>query len=387
MRHSLVRQDRRPDRSVSDPARLRVAIVAPSLRILGGQAVQAQRLLDGWRDDPDVDAWLVPINPLPPGPLRHLQRAKYVRTLATQAFYWPQLFRELRKADVVHVFSASYFSFLLAPLPAIAVARLLGRPVVLNYRSGEAPDHLRRSALARAAIRACDGNAVPSSFLADVFSWHGIATRIIPNTVDLDRFAFRRRAPLQPRLLSTRNFEPMYNVAITLEAFHLVQARFPEATLTLVGGGSQDGALRALSQRLALRHVRFVGPVPPERMAAYYADADIYVQTPDIDNMPSSVLEAFASGTPVVATAVGGVPAILTDGVHGLLAPPGAVDLVARHIVRLLEDQALSDRLARAARASCEPLQWRVVRAQWLDLYRELARAAAPASAAEVRPA
>ena len=64
-----------------------------------------------------------------------------------------ELVHELARADIVHVFSASYSSFLLAPLPAIAVARTLGRPVVLNYRSGEAADHLSRSAIARAVVR------------------------------------------------------------------------------------------------------------------------------------------------------------------------------------------------------------------------------------------
>lgn len=384
MQHSFVP---RPDGRTHDgaTARLRVAIVAPSLRILGGQAVQAQRLLNGWAGDPDVEAWLVPVNPVPPGVLRHLVGVKFVRTVATQACYWPQLFRQLQRADVVHVFSASYFSFLLAPLPAIAVSRLLGRPVVLNYRSGEAPDHLRRSAVARAAIRSCHRNAVPSSFLAEVFSGHGIESRIIPNTVDLERFAFRLRDPLRPHVLSTRNLEPMYNVACTLEAFALVQKRFPDATLTLVGGGSQQAALEALAARLGLHHVRFAGRVPPERMHAFYAAADIYLQTPDIDNMPSSVLEAYASGTPVVATAVGGVPAILDDGVQGLLAPPGAPGVAAGLVIRLLEDQPLANRLSLAARESCERFRWPVVRAQWLALYRELATV--PQAAAEVRPA
>ena len=376
------------DRDSRGSRRLRVAVVAPSLGILGGQAVQAQRLLSGWGNDPDVDAWLVPINPDPPGPFRHLVRVKYLRTAATQAVYWPLLVRELRRADVVHVFSASYFSFLLAPLPALAVARLLGRPVVLNYRSGEAPDHLRRSAVARLALRSCQRNVVPSSFLAEVLSSHGIAARIIPNTVDLERFAFRPRRPLKPHLLSTRNLEPMYNVACTLEAFRAVQDRYPEATLTLVGGGSEEPRLKAMAERLNLREVRFVGRVHPERMAGFYAAADIYVQTPDIDNMPSSVLEAYASGTPVVATAVGGVPAILTDGVHGLLAPAGAPDAVSTQVIRLLQDQALVGRLTEAARAFCQDLRWPVVRQQWLALYRELAGAAAAApAAAEVRPA
>jgi L-malate glycosyltransferase len=361
--------------------RIEVAIVAPTLGILGGQAVQAQRLLAGWARDPEVHAWLVPINPTPPWPLRALSRVKYARTVATELSYWPLLVRELRQADVVHVFSASYSSFLLAPLPAVTIARLLGRPVVLNYRSGEAPDHLRRSRLARFVIRACDRNAVPSRFLADVFAAYGIHARVVPNTVDLERFGFRLRKTLRPRVLSTRNLEPLYNVACTLDAFRLIQDRHPDASLTIVGDGSQRAGLEQRAKCLALRHVTFAGRLAPDAVPEAYASHDLYVQTPDIDNMPSSVIEAFASGTPVVATAVGGVPTILADGVHGLLAPPGDASSVASHALRLLEEPLLARRLALAARASCEPLRWSSVRGQWLDLYRELAGARVPAGA------
>jgi glycosyltransferase involved in cell wall biosynthesis len=342
------------------------------MRILGGQAVQAERLLRAWRGDPDVRAWLVPIDPLPPGPFVHAVRVKYLRTLATQVTYWPSLVRELRQADVVHVFSASYFSFLLAPLPAILVARTLRKPVVLNYRSGEAPDHLARSWVARRTLRGVQRNAVPSRFLQDVFGTFGIASCVIPNIVDLDRFAFRERSPLRPRILSTRNFEPLYNVACTLRAFRRVQAAYPDAELTLVGGGSAEQTLRALASELELRNVRFVGRVHPNDIWKYYAEADIYVQTPDIDNMPSSVLEAYASGCPVVSTAAGGVPAILTNGEHGLLAAPGDHEAVAAGVLRLLREPDLVCRITAAARESCERYRWTHVRSLWLALYREV---------------
>lgn len=365
--------------------RVRVAIVAPSMRILGGQAVQADRLIRAWHGDPDVHAWLVPINPLPPDPFRRAVDVKYLRTVATQLTYLPLLFRELRRADVVHVFSASYFSFLLAPLPAVAVAKLLRRPVVMNYRSGEAPDHLRRSWIARRTLRAVDRNIVPSRFLKEVFAGHGIAAEIIPNIVDLERFAFRRRDALAPRVLSTRNFEPLYNVACTLRAFRLVQDRYPDASLTLVGAGSEDAALRELAASLRLEHVRFAGRVPPEDIWRFYAEADVYLQTPDIDNMPASVLEAFASGCAVVATSAGGVPAILTDGVHGLLVPCGDHGAAAHAILDLLADPARAGRMAAAARESCEQYRWSAVRSRWVALYRSLA-ASMPFAAADGAP-
>lgn len=367
-----------PNRADHKP--LRVAIVAPSMDILGGQSVQADRLLRAWARDSDVHAWLVPVNPTPPAPFARTRNVKYLRTIATQLTYWPLLFRDLRRADIVHVFSASYFSFLLAPLPAVLVAKLFGKPVVMNYRSGEAPDHLRRSAIARATLRAVDRNVVPSRFLQEVFEPFGISADVIPNIVDLEQFRFRVRDPLRPKILSTRNFENLYNLPCTLKAFAAVLREFPDATLTLVGRGSAERSLRALASDLGLREgkeIRFVGRVAPENMWRYYAEADVYLQTPDIDNMPSSVLEAFASGCAVVSTNAGGVPAIVTGDATGLLVKCGDHGAAAAQIVRLLRNPPLAQSLSARARESCERYRWQYVREEWLSLYRSLVRPSA----------
>ena len=368
----------RPNRMRAPPThRLRVAIVVASLRILGGQAVQAHRMVAGWADDRDIDAWIVPINPIPPKPFDVLLRIKYVRTLVTQFCYWPLLIRELRRADVVHVFSASYASFLLAPLPAILVSHLFRKPVLLNYHSGEALDHLRRSALARMVLRKFVAlNVVPSFFLRDVLAGFGIHAEVVFNTVDTRDFRYRARDLRRPSLtlISTRNFEPLYNVACTLRAFARVQSRYPDVSLILVGSGSREAALKALAAKLSLRNVTFAGRVAPAEIAARYDAADIYVQTPAIDNMPLSVLEAFSSGLPVVSTDVGGVPCLLTDGVHGLLAPDDDAEAVARQIIKLIEDPDYASELAAAAFDTCARYEWPCVREAWLLAYRNIAR-------------
>jgi glycosyltransferase involved in cell wall biosynthesis len=361
---------------------LNVAIVAPSSRILGGQAVQAERLLSGWHNGRDVRARLVPTNPVPPEILSAGLGIKFVRTIVTQLTFWPLLFREVARADVVHAFSASYSSFVMSTLPAVVVARLLRRPVIVHYHSGEAPDHLRRSALARAALRGwTDANVVPSAFLQNVFTEHGIHCRAIPNNVDLARFTFRPRPIVRPRFVSTRNFEAHYDVPCTLRAFALIQQRYSAAELTLVGGGSAEPALKRLAAELALRNVTFAGRVAPDEIWQYYANADVYLQTPVVDNMPLSVLEAFASGLPVVSTNAGGVPAMLKDGVHGLLAPACDHAAVAAQALRLIDEPGLGLKLAKAARAACAAYTWDAVRPQWLSLYRDLSRPATALSA------
>jgi glycosyltransferase involved in cell wall biosynthesis len=358
------------------PPRLRVAVVVASLRILGGQSVQADRLLAGWMGDSDIDAWLVPIDPVPPAPLNRLLRIRYVRTVITQLCYWPLLFRELRRADLVHVFAASYSSFLLAPLPAVVVSRVLGKRVLLNYHSGEAADHLRRSWIARTTLRrAVDANVVPSPYLHDVLARFGIGATVVSNTVSRNEFSYRVRdlgkRPLA--ILSTRNLEPNYNVACTVRAFARVQARFPDASLTLVGSGSQETALKALAGTLGLRGVQFAGAVPPQRIADYYTAADLYVQTPAVDNMPLSILEAFASGLPVVSTRVGGVPAIVRDRVDGLLAADNDARQVADRILELIARPDFARELAANAVRTCRQYDWDTVRESWRAVYRTVA--------------
>ena len=119
----------------------RVLLIGPSLRIMGGQAVMADRMVRAMRDDGVLIDFL-PINPEPPGLFHHAERVKGLRTLVVSIFYLASLFKHVPRYDVIHLFSASYLSFIISQTPAILVAKLFRKPLILNYRSGEADDHL-----------------------------------------------------------------------------------------------------------------------------------------------------------------------------------------------------------------------------------------------------
>src|SRR5512145_1983802 len=89
------------------------------------------------------DVTFLPINPPFPPLLRAVRGWPYLRTLLNESLFFPSLAR-LRRADVVHVFSASYWSFLLAAAPALVAARTFGKRALLNYHTAEAEDHLAR---------------------------------------------------------------------------------------------------------------------------------------------------------------------------------------------------------------------------------------------------
>lgn len=353
---------------------IRVCLAGPSLDILGGQAVQLARLKDRLAVTPGLEVAFLPMNPRLPGPLRLLQRVKYVRTVATSIGYWLLLLTRVRQFDVIHAFSPSYWAFLLGPVPAILVARLYGRAALLNYHSGEAEDHLRNWRTAVPLARLAHRIVVPSAYLRDVFAQFGLKAEPIHNFVDADTIPHRERSRPAPVFLSNRNFEAHYNVACCIRAFAHVQRRVPEASLIVAGFGSQRAMLEELVRQFDLTNVRFTGKVSPSEMTSLLNEADILLNSPDIDNMPLSLIEAQAAGLPIVSTWTGGIPYIVTDGETGLLVPPGDDEAMSRAALRLLEEPGLALRLTRAARKSClERFSWPAVEAAWVRTYQELA--------------
>ena len=367
---------------------IRVCLVAPSLSILGGQAVAAQRLLDRLRAVPELDVGFLPHDPRTNALLRLLQRVKYVRTVATTVAYVASLLRKLPAYDVVHVFSASYWSFLLAPTPAILVAKLLGKRVIVNYRSGEAEDHLRRwRRTAVPTLRRADVVVTPSAYLVDVFSRFGLGAESIANFVDPAAVRFRERVSLRPVFLSNRNFQALYNVPCVLRGFATIQAQVPDARLIVVGDGPERERVHETARELALRNVEFVGAVQPEEMGRWYDEADVYLNASDIDNMPNSIIEAFASGLPVVTSRAGGIPYVVDHGRNGLLVDCGDHGALASAALRLLDEPSLAQRLiAEGLRDVGEQYTWDAVRERWTRLYQRLADAPSETIVSEELP-
>ena len=352
---------------------LRICILAPALDGLGGQARQAERLMLGLATEPSVELGFIPHNPKALGVLRRLQRIKYVRTIITTLMYWALAVTRLWRYDVVHIYSASYYSYLLCVAPIILLGRLYGKKVLVNYHSGEAEDHLKNWPLTAVPIlRLATVIVVPSGYLVDVFAKFGLKAHVVYNVVDIDAFRYRIRTPLRPVFLTSRLHEPLYNVACALRAFRLVQARFPEASLTVAGDGWMRPQLEQLARDLELRNTTFIGRVPGEGMPDMYDAADVYLNATNIDNMPGTLIECLSCGLPVVTTDAGGIPYIVTHEESALIVPCNDHEAMARNAIRLLEDDSLAVKLGRIGRESCHRYTWTNVRESWLATYHGL---------------
>lgn len=353
----------------NDGRQIRVLLIAPSLDILGGQAVQATRLLSCLGAEPELRMAFQPINPR----IGFLRQIKFLRTVATFLRYFFEMMFRAWRYDILHVFSASYYSYSFWTLPALFFAKLYRKKIILNYRDGQADDHLRNWRSALPTIRRMDRVVTPSGFLVDVFARFHVPAKSIFNIIYMDRFRYRQRRRLRPVFLHNRILEPLYNIECALRAFRIIQNRYPEATLTLAHDGPSRGQLKRFAKELRLENTTFVGRVPHNRIADLYDSVDLYLTSPNFDCMPGSLLECFASGLPVIATAAGGIPYIAENERTALLAPCDDHEALAQAAFRLLDDEALVERLTRNAYEECKRYSPFVIQKQWLKVYRELA--------------
>jgi len=210
---------------------------------------------------------------------------------------------------------------------------------------------VRDMTLRRAAHVVC-----PSAFLRELAVAWGVSPErvsVLPNpTPPLPELRVREdlRAALGirgPTLAFAGRFGPQKALDVALDAV----ARVDGISLLLAGDGEGREELETRAASLADR-VRFLGSLPRGQVLELFAAADAVLLSSAWENFPHTVVEALALGTPVIATAVGGVPEVVEDGVNGLLVPPNDVGALAKAIDRFFVDDELRDRLRAAATRS-----------------------------------
>lgn len=356
---------------MTNPATLRIALVGPLPPPFGGMANQTRQLAELLRGE-GIAVEAVPVNaPYHPA---WVARLRGLRALFRLLPYLTRLWRAAGRNDLFHIMANSGWSWHLFAAPAIWIAKARGKAVVVNYRGGEAEEFFARAfSWVRPSLRKADAIVVPSGFLGEIFGRRGFATRIVPNIVSLERFKPAARGDMAPHILVARNLERLYDNVSALRAFALVRQQHPAARMTIAGSGPEREALEALARELDVADaVRFAGRVENSAMPALYQSVSIALNPSLADNMPISILEALASGVPVVSTDVGGVPFLVEDGKTALLVPPGDHVAMARACLGLLADRGLAERLVAAGQLLAREFAWSQVRGKLFAVYNDV---------------
>ena len=279
---------------------------------------------------------------------------------------WRRIAARERKPDVVHAHA----------LYQAARLRVDDTPVVINV-PGEPHARYRRD-LAQADALVGDGWAV-EHLPARI----GLPIERVSKGVDAERFtpdgpSLREDLHLERRkvVVAVARLVPIKNVPLLVEAIARVRERVPNVHLLIVGDGPERSAVRALVGELGLVDcVTFTGHVPHRDTPACYRTADVFALSSDFDNSPNAMLEAMASGLPVVATEAGGIREFLGAG-GGLVVPRGDAAALAKALERYLTDAAWARAVgAHNRRIASADFSWPASARQLLAVYERVVSA------------
>jgi len=351
---------------------LHLGLVGPLPPPYGGMANQMNQLYQ-FLSKEGLQVTLVQTNAAYPSSV--IAKIKGVRALVRMVPYFIKLWELAGKVDVIHVFANSGWSWQLYAAPVLWIGWFRKTPVIINYRGGEARSYFNKSIRwIRPSMAKAKAVAVPSTYLKQVFSDFGIESQVIPNIISLERFIPKDKNLSgnirNPHLIITRNLEPIYGIATAIKAVSLLRQTIPDIRLSIAGSGPQKDELQQLVKKENLENsVIFTGKLTPEEMAVLYKNADIMLNPTTVDNMPNSLLEAMASGVPIITTDVGGIPYMVENNKTALFTEVNNPELMAAQIKRLLNDYPLYMELVENGLQEVQQYTWTNVKKLWLGLY------------------
>ena len=279
-------------------------------------------------------------------------------------------------------------------LPIVHMSHTLGYPKNAAAQLPWEQEPSRRLQVERTVLQGSDALVAESPASKQHMTWHydvdPASVAVIPCGVDLERFRpqDKRRAradlslpPAAPVLLFVGRLQPSKGIDTLLQAAADIRRDYPDVCVLVVGGGLDDrddletaelNRLRTLGDELGLSNVHYVKAQPQEKLAQYYAAADVFVMPSHYESFGMVVLEAMACGTPVVASEVGGLPSTVIHGDSGLLVPSGDWRAFAQAVSRLLASPHLQHAMRQAGPERARAFAWPHVVKNNVRLYRRL---------------
>jgi len=298
----------------------------------------------------------------PPGP------ADYPRL-------WAGLKRVIRETrpDLVHagpIQSCAFLTALAGYRPLVSMS--WGYDLLMDANKSRLYGWMTRYTLTRTAVMVADCQPVRDAAVR--FGMAADRIIIFPWGVDLEAFRPADPGRTEDRefiLLSTRSWESVYGVDVLAKAFIKASREREGLRLILLGSGSQAGLLRSIFlQGGVSEKVDFRGLVPQADLPRYYQMADLYVSASHVDGSSVSLMEALASGKPVLVTDLPGNREWIQPGVQGWLFPDGDVESLAKAIVKAFDRRRELRDMGRAARKLAErKADWEVNFQKLLQAY------------------
>lgn len=213
----------------------------------------------------------------------------------------------------------------------------------------------------------------PSTFLVKTFQKHGYDVTYIPNFIEVNKYIFKKRDTIQPKLFWIRAFQDIYNPLLALEVFKKIMILYPNAKMKMVG--PDKGLLTEVKKEILKNkfedQISLSGKLSKIEWTTLAGDFDIFINTTNFDNRPVTVIEAMAIGIPVISTNAGGLPDLIESGVDGILVPVGDIESFVEAIDYIVSNPTYAINLTLNARNKVENYDWIIIKQQWQNLIQD----------------
>ncbi len=281
------------------------------------------------------------------------------------------------KFDIIHLHEP------LAPMLCTTILRLSTTVNIGTFHASEARPSYRwtraifMSGLYKKWFRRLDGRIAVSRPARDFANRHFPSSyEIIPNGIEVEKY--HPAVPPLPQfkdgktnILFVGRLEKRKGLEYLLKAFRLINPDYPDSRLIVVGPGTRlRGKYMKMVSEAGLEDVVFVGGVDEYEKTRYYSTADIFcAPATGHESFGIVLLEAMATGKPVVASNIPGYASVLTSGAEGLLVPPEQEVPLAQAITQLIRDKALCRQMGRCGITTADNYSWEKVSARVMDYY------------------
>jgi glycosyltransferase involved in cell wall biosynthesis len=314
------------------------------------------------------------------GSALHHQSIVNVIAYAWQGYRYADKLLTQEKFDVIHAFFG---------VPCGAMALCLSKkyklPYIVSLRGADVPGYSERLSILyiflrpfikliwkRAAFVVANSEGLKN--LALQTNKHQMI-EVIHNGIDNSHFIPRPQARPEDTFIITLGASRVTarkGIQYLIEAVSLLIPKYPKLRMKILGDGDDKARLEKMVQELRLEnYIQFLGRIPREETAKYYQEASAFVLPSLNEGMSNALLEALASGLPVIATDTGGSKELVIDGENGFIVKMKSAEDIAEKLERLINDETLRIRFGQASRKCAEEMSWKNVAEKYVELYQK----------------
>ncbi|MFZ5982508.1 MAG: glycosyltransferase [Patescibacteria group bacterium] len=311
----------------------------------------------------------------------HYQSQKDLLAYAFRAFFLARKLAKKNHYDLSHSFFTVPCGFI-----SLCLKMSFGIPYIVSLRGSDVPGYSERfswlykllSPLIRFIWKKSAHVVANSQGLKELAqkSSPEQVIDVIVNGVDTEEFKPRENKNRPDgifRILCISRLTHRKGINYLLDAFKIVRAKYPEIELVIGGEGDAEGELREQAEKLGIKNqVNFLGRIPHEKVSRIYASADVFVLPSLNEGMSNTILEAIASGLPVIATDTGGTRELVQEEKNGFVVKTKDAEDIAQKLERLIAAPNLLENMGQASREKAEDMSWKKVAKDYYSLYNEI---------------